>query len=389
MTNIEISGRIQDFPLAEVLRHISLTRRSGTLHLRNSRHNGQIEFREGSILRARTSTGYRDIGTLLLRNGALSHAQFEQALLGRDGPAQKTLLGKALIALGLVTPRDVRAAMREQVEEVLTDLLGWGSGSFAFQCAPPCREDDIAQDVSEVLLEANLLSALLENRRSKSGQGGPGVALDEPDPAWSPAAARCTCNGEDAFRSGGRVVEATNEDDAAGNWAVLRQGLKEFRAAPSRDDMITPLFHILSGYLARCILFETEGEEYRVVDAIGAYPRGRVIRDLRRKISLVHHRAPAVRRCVESLEPYRGPIVPEDWPRGFFKVIGHPANGEVLILPTGGGEGSVAFIYGDNGDSARTLPAVEFLGILALGMGIHMENRTLRLRLEEAQRRVG
>jgi hypothetical protein len=154
----ELSGRIQVFPVRDVIHLLRMSRRSGTLHLRNGARKGHIEFHEGDILRATTTTSYHDIGTVLMDLGLIDIDQLREAVAVQRAAGGRIPLGRALLNLGYLRIDELRGALRRQVDQVVQDLLLISTGSFDFRPTNELPPDDITQDVSDVLIEARLRS---------------------------------------------------------------------------------------------------------------------------------------------------------------------------------------------------------------------------------------
>jgi hypothetical protein len=154
MMDCEIGGRIDEFPLVDMIQMIHLSRRTGCLTVRGP-INGMIEFRHGRIVRAKVSSPYADIGTILMDHGSITKKQLVEAVRVQRGSDGTALLGRVLVELGHTTVEQLREAMRAQVDQVVQEMLGLEKGNFIFRVTGD-DSDDITQDVSEVLVEASV-----------------------------------------------------------------------------------------------------------------------------------------------------------------------------------------------------------------------------------------
>jgi uncharacterized protein DUF4388 len=156
VTESELCGRIRDFPVREMLFLICLSRRTGTLLLRDGGTQGRVDFFNGTIVRATVSSGFSNVGNLLMRSGAVTEAQLEQALRLQRAQGTRVPIGRVLIRLGCASEPQVRSALREQVEEVTQALLGLKDGEYQLVATIALPEDEFVQDIPDVLLAANL-----------------------------------------------------------------------------------------------------------------------------------------------------------------------------------------------------------------------------------------
>lgn len=177
MTESEICGRISDFSVREMLYLICLSRRTGTLLVRDGTDHGRIDFFNGTIVRASVSSGFSNVGDLLVRSGAITPEQLEEGLRQQRAEGGRMPLGRLLIRLGSATEAEVRSALREQVEEVAQTLLGWRQGEYQLVATVASPDDEFVQDISDVLLAANLnIHALIQADRVLVAEG-----LDRPE----------------------------------------------------------------------------------------------------------------------------------------------------------------------------------------------------------------
>jgi Domain of unknown function (DUF4388) len=170
MAESGLSGRLQDFPVREILELICLSCRTGSMHFSDGARLARIDVQSGNIVCASTSSGYTNLGELLLRHERLTREALEHAIQKQRSGAKREPLGAVLIKLGLVAQEDIRQAMHDQVKEVLLDLMTWPRGEFVFETAPGRETDEITLGVSDMLLEASIdMRALLEDRGADPG----------------------------------------------------------------------------------------------------------------------------------------------------------------------------------------------------------------------------
>lgn len=156
MESAGLSGRIEDFPVREVFRLICLSSRTGTLRLRSGDRSGRVDFDEGNIIRASTSEGYGNLGVVLLKHGKIRPESLEKVIEAQRKGEKHVPVGTLLMRAGHITRVDLEEALREQVQEVVTHLIRWQTGTFSFTGTLSPATDDIALDVSAVLLEAGI-----------------------------------------------------------------------------------------------------------------------------------------------------------------------------------------------------------------------------------------
>ena len=77
-----LQGTLKDFGIADILQLIGQQQKTGTLHLQSKEQEVHVTFRDGSIVRAESSTRRKKelIGNMLVRAELISESQLESAL---------------------------------------------------------------------------------------------------------------------------------------------------------------------------------------------------------------------------------------------------------------------------------------------------------------------
>ena len=131
---MRLEGTLDAFSLPDVFQLLSMTKKTGTLHLRRESAHGAIHLRDGAVTGARSDVrrqalARRIVGAGMVDDEALATAVEQLVEAGTD-PAVGAGLGKALAA-GL-DDATVQELAGEQVTDAVFDLLRWPDGDFAF-----------------------------------------------------------------------------------------------------------------------------------------------------------------------------------------------------------------------------------------------------------------
>jgi hypothetical protein len=128
-----LKGTLKDFGIADILQLIGQQQKSGTLHLKNKDQEVDVAFKDGSIVKAESSTRKKKdlIGTMLMRAEIITEAQLEQALETQRRTLKR--LGDVLVAQGLLTAERFKKMVQLQATETLYGLFGWKNGTYEFQ----------------------------------------------------------------------------------------------------------------------------------------------------------------------------------------------------------------------------------------------------------------
>ncbi|HVH40146.1 MAG TPA: DUF4388 domain-containing protein [Gemmatimonadaceae bacterium] len=150
-----IEGPLRELGIHDVFQLLDLSRKTGTLRVTSElRDNeGTVLFENGKIISGSIRSNPHRIGDLLVRSGRLTDADMAQARAAQEG-GDRRRLGEILVALGLVTPKEIERQMRLQIEAVVFELMSWREGFFRFEDG---HAEELLQDASVPLSTESLL----------------------------------------------------------------------------------------------------------------------------------------------------------------------------------------------------------------------------------------
>lgn len=128
-----IEGPLAELGIHDVFQLLDLSRKTGTLSVTSllRDNEGVVLFENGKVISAMIRSNPHRIGDLLVRSGRLTDvdlARVQEAQAAGD----RRRFGEILIALGLVTAREMERQMRLQIEAVVFELMSWSEGNFRF-----------------------------------------------------------------------------------------------------------------------------------------------------------------------------------------------------------------------------------------------------------------
>jgi protein-tyrosine-phosphatase len=126
-----IRGTLDDFSLPEIIRLIASGQRTGILEVKGASGAGRLVFENGRVLGAESSYAREPIGRKLIRLSAVSEEDV-WSILERQGTA-RTRLGRAMVEAGLVDDDQLAAALAEQIEEDVLNLLRLSPVEFTWR----------------------------------------------------------------------------------------------------------------------------------------------------------------------------------------------------------------------------------------------------------------
>ncbi|GEM_PF-509827 len=143
-----LQGSLQEFNLPNVLQLVKMSAKTGTLTVRREGRLGQLHFRDGHIHYAAVEPATMPIGERLVRSGAITPRQLEEALAAQRDVGQDRRLGSVLVTLDYIDRETLAQAIGDQIEEAAFDLLGWTEGQFQFsgEASPP--DEDILVELT-------------------------------------------------------------------------------------------------------------------------------------------------------------------------------------------------------------------------------------------------
>jgi tetratricopeptide (TPR) repeat protein len=152
-----IKGSLEDAGIADVCQLLAIGQKTGCLSVTDRSRFGRIFFDRGRITFA-TIVNRRDrLGDLLIRQGAISHAQLVDGIEHQARQPERRL-GEILLDRGHIDSATLTACIQHQIEEAIYHLFTWRRGSFHF-------EADRMPDAREVLISVSPESLLLEGAR--------------------------------------------------------------------------------------------------------------------------------------------------------------------------------------------------------------------------------
>lgn len=152
-----LEGTLRVFSLTDIFQVLGLQRKSGTLTVEGEDDTVTVSFLGGQVVSA-DSSGRRlenRIGTLLVRAGRINEEQLSRILEVQRESQQR--LGFLLIRERLVTPEDLREALRLQIFRIIFGAFRWTDGRFRFTQEGPIDYD--ADHMSPVPTESILMEA--------------------------------------------------------------------------------------------------------------------------------------------------------------------------------------------------------------------------------------
>jgi hypothetical protein len=239
---VHAQGDFSSSPAPDLL--VDLVRRhfTGTLRVERSGIVKVLYFSQGDLACASSNAEEDRLGNILVRSGRLSAEQLAHA---KARQSAKTSIGNTLVELGFITAAELLDGARQQVEEILLDLVGWGEGTYL------AREVGLSREVVNLGLPGrSLLVRALQQAPDRDlvveRLGSMDAVLSRVEPFDEPARALdfglpvdATLAAVDGQRSVRAICEAAGIDDfqtCKVLYTLLAFGLVQHAApAPARE----------------------------------------------------------------------------------------------------------------------------------------------------------
>src|SRR3989454_568203 len=156
-----IEGPLRELGIHDVFQLLDLSRKTGVLRVTSElRHNaGTIYFQDGTIIFAEIKSNPHPLGALLLRTGKITEADLERARDMQTRQNDPRRLGQILVAMGVLSPREVERQVRFQIEEVVFEVMSWREGFFSFS------EEPVSGVPAETAVRISTEALLMEGAR--------------------------------------------------------------------------------------------------------------------------------------------------------------------------------------------------------------------------------
>ncbi len=149
-------GDLRTTSLEQLCRTLDARQATGELVITGDDNQIRIWFRQGRVVRAAASKYELRLGDRLVHGGLLTAKDLQAALRAQSGSGKH--LGEVLVDEGLVSRHVVRAFMQEQVLDALFAAHRWTSGAYEFD------EDDVPGTAVPTDLTVPQLLFALESR---------------------------------------------------------------------------------------------------------------------------------------------------------------------------------------------------------------------------------
>jgi len=147
-----LSGKIGPFSVADIFQFLASTQVTGQLIIDTPEDRALVYFHKGLLIYARREGPTERLGERLLRLGIISESQLLGANLRAERKAQKRRIGQIFLAAGSLDQETLVQVIRDQIREVIQQVLAFSRGDFMFHADRLPEGEDILLDIPMDLL---------------------------------------------------------------------------------------------------------------------------------------------------------------------------------------------------------------------------------------------
>lgn len=153
-----LEGPLKELDIQDVFQLLDLGRKSGVLRITSElRQTGAtVSFDRGGVVAAAVGSDPQPLGTRLVRAGKITAADLDHARSIQTGGDGRRM-GDILVALGVISRRELDRQLKAQIEEAVFELLRWSEGYFRFEEGSPTHaavESPVRFPTEALLMEA-------------------------------------------------------------------------------------------------------------------------------------------------------------------------------------------------------------------------------------------
>jgi len=333
------------------------------------------------------------------------------AALARQKMSPDKPLGMLLVETGATTSQVIEDVVRQQIEEIIYDLLAWEEGFFNFELGDVAPKDKIEIDTQDLLLKSGLSAEyllmegtrILDEKRKGQGRKTPPAAKPQaapkpsasPDPFAeaapsrpSPALSRPAPVTRSSYGPAREEFRTKIETESPSKQiTTLKSMFDELRFPTATAEVTLLTLRYASEVVNRAILFMVKKDEVRGLGQFGielasGLSPDKVVRNIRIPLN-----TPSLfRNVIESRRTYLGPIESNDQNNYFVNEAGGSRPDMVLAIPLVVDNKVALIVYGDNLPDLKSIKGVETLEIFMNQAGMALEKALLERKLAELQK---
>jgi len=400
---MSLVGRLENLPLVELLHVLSMFRKSGELTVSRGDEIGVFLLNNGKLYHAANGLSAPSVGEALLSRNVISHETLDAALATQRLAPKRKKIGTILVEMDAVSKETLHNVLRDQLQRIAKDFIGWESGFFSFKFTETPEEvdhetDDEAAKLIEVI---NIDPFILDLLAKVDAVGGDGSVRPVP---------RSRSETGDDEESGynltelldymvepGLTVHRTNPATEVTEWPSdlgdLRTLMTEIHVRPfaSSGEIALLTLRYATGVVNRGVLFGVTSEN---ITGIGQFGIGRSddespsVTDRIRGVQIPVEEHSVFTRVIDRRISYHGRLQQNPWNNYLVDQLGGTVPPEVILTPIVVNHKVAAIFYGDSLPGGHPITSTHGLELLMIEAGLAIEKNLLAEKLRRIETRL-
>jgi len=400
---MSLVGRLEDLPLIELLHVLSLFRKSGELTISRDDETGVFLLNNGKLYHAANGLSAPSVGEVLLNSNVISRETLDAALATQRLAPKRKKIGTILVEMDVLTRETLHNVLRDQLQRIARDFIGWDSGFFSFKFTDIREEIDheIEDEAAKITEVINIDPFILDLLAKVDAVGGDGSV--RPVPKSTSEAGDEDASGFDLanlldymVEPGPAVhhVEPTNEViEWPSDLGDLRTLMTEIHVRPfaSSGEIALLTLRYATGVVNRGVLFGVTSEN---ISGIGQFGIGRIddksprVTDRIRQVQIPVDEKSVFSRVIDRRVSYHGRIDQSPWNNYLVDQLGGTVPPEVILTPIVVNHRVAAIFYGDSLPGGHPITSIHGLDLLMIEAGLAIEKYLLAEKLQQIEERL-
>lgn len=344
-----LEGQLEDLGICDILQILSLSKKSGTLKLKNQQGEGLVCFVDGQIIRAFSSSFPETLGQLLRRNKLVTEDQVAEALKQQQTLDVHQPLGKILVANFQITAAEIEQVVATQIEKIIFNFFSWTEGSFLFHL-------EEMESFGSALL--NPLDFMLEKGLSGQRLVVKGRSLSKED------------NVDDELIE--RELDELKTHQSQQGLELLRGMLAELKHPAFGGGIILLILRYASEIMSRAIIFDVRGDQLVGLGQFGLTGLDVAADDIVRQMRLQADSESLFAQVLKEKVVVRCPLKDSAAEKKLTEFLSGTSD-EVFMAPLVSNGKVVALLYGDNFPANQPICAANAFEVFLSQAGIAMD----------------
>jgi hypothetical protein len=378
---VSFSGRLETLELPALLQTLGAGSSTGRLTLTRLDRHAVIVLREGRVVYAAGGAKSETLAGRLQRQGLVGEADLMAALEQQHDGGRFRPLGEVLAQMGLLAKGTVQSVVRQRLQELIAELLGWDSGYFRFE--PTAGGGELEVDLGDFVVPEGVAPMELLMHAMTSMEG----ASDHPADSSETEAPTTAPDIAASPREGPGTVPPESPETPAFLTPPPRLPPPDLTPAPVRreppdtprrdrtptlsesgsytadfsGEVVLLLLRLASQILTRAVVFAVDGGQLHGVGEFGVTVPGRSAAQVVGETVLPLHEPSFLREPCEEKRPHIGPLEPTPLNLKLVKRLGGILPREAIAIPLVVRDEVRLVLYGDNGSEGHPIGPLDVL----------------------------